>query len=70
MVNSDYITSYMPLHGLPRVQQNERLSADDLLLVSVVSAYATDTEDAIAVSKCIRYGDLLSQLSADLCLTS
>ena len=71
MVNSDQITSYMPLHGLPRMQYEygERLSADDLLLVSVLSAQATDTEDAVTVSKCISYGDLLRQLSVDLGLT-
>ena len=42
------------------------LSADDLFLISKVSAYSTDEQNAVTVSKKMRYGDFQDRISTDL----
>ena len=65
MVNSDYITSYMSLHELPNVAS---LSANDLFLISTVSALATDNTDAVTISQKISYKNLLEQIFSEASL--
>ena len=70
MVLEDQIKWYLPLHELDELKLehgNELvdLSADDLFLISKVSAYSTDSENAVTVSKKLKYGNFSNKLSSD-----
>lgn len=60
----------MPLHELDELAADwpnaVDLSVDDLFLISKVSAYSTDAENAVTVSKKLRYSNLCNRLSLDL----
>ena len=70
MINEIYIKNYMPLHELDELKPSSGpivdLSADDLFLISKLSAYSTASADAITVSKKLSYGNLGNKLSSDL----
>lgn len=70
MVLEDQIKYYLPLHELDQLKANFPdvidLSADDLFLISKVSAYSTDEQNAVTVSKKMRYGDFKDRISTDL----
>ena len=59
----------MPLHELDELKANYPnvvdLSADDLFLISKVSAYSTDDNNAITVSKKLSYKNMIEKISAD-----
>lgn len=69
MVTEDKIKYYLPLQELDELTSTQSnlvdLSADDLFLISKLSAAATDTQHSIAVSKKLRYGNFSSRLSGD-----
>ena len=70
MVNENQIKYFLPLHELDGLTSTTPgkplLSADDLFLISQVSAYATNESNAVTVSKKLRYGDLANAVSSDL----
>lgn len=69
MISELYIKNYMPLHELDELKANYPnvvdLSSDDLFLISKVSAYSTDTDNAVTVSKKLSYKNLIEKISAD-----
>lgn len=70
MIDSEYIKKFLPIQELDELkvvpgETTVRLSADDLFLMSKLSAYATTSSDAIAVSKKLTYKNLADKLSDD-----
>lgn len=70
MVLEDQIKWYLPLHELDELKAEYPnvvdLSADDLFLISKVSAYSTDDANAVTVSKKLSYKNLSEKISNDL----
>ena len=70
MIPSKYISTFLPIHELDEAVPTERngiveIQPDDLFLMSQMSAYATKTSNAVAVSKKINYGNLSKKISSD-----
>ena len=70
MVLEDQIKWYLPLHELDELKPTQpalrvNLSADDLFLISKLSAYSTETENAVTVSKKLSYKNLNEKISDD-----
>lgn len=70
MVLEDQIKWYLPLHELDELKPTQEdiavdLSANDLFLISKVSAYSTDSENAVTVSKKLSYKNLTKKISDD-----
>lgn len=70
MIPSKYISTFLPIQELDEVVPAERngvvaIHPDDLFLMSQVSAYATNSSNAVAVSKKINYKNLSKKISSD-----
>lgn len=71
VIDEQYIKYFLPIQELDAVSMNPAthvadVKPDDLFMMSQLSAYATADANAIAVSKKIRYQDLLETLSSDM----
>jgi len=69
MIDEKYIKTFLPLHELDELKTNwpnvADLSADDLFLISKVSAYSDDNRNAITISKKASYETIINKVSVD-----
>ena len=70
MVDPTLITSYIPIQELNELEPINPnpivdLSANDLFLISKISALADSEHDAVAVSQKLRYVNLRNKVSSD-----
>lgn len=69
MIDEKYIKTFLPLHELDELKVNQPnvadLSSDDLFLISKVSAYSDNGENAVTISKKASYGTIINKVSVD-----
>lgn len=68
IIPASYISSFLPVQDLDELQSSTGLAPlhpDDLFLVSQISAYATGEQNAVALSKKLRYGAFRNTLSSE-----